>query len=210
MLIPFKELFETYHIKANGVLHLGANTGQEAEAYQAQGITNVIWVEALPDVFAGLVTHLDKFPTHRALLACVSDVDYQEFDFHVASNGGQSSSLLEFGTHAREHPTVKYVDHIKIQTIRVDTLLKKFNQTVGPDWFLNIDLQGAELLALRGMGELINQFKYAYIEVNMRELYKGCPLVDEIDAYLAAYGFQGIVTKWTGAGWGDRFYVKEN
>ena len=38
--------------------------------------------------------------------------------------------------------------------------------------FLNIDIQGAELLALKGMGELLHHFDYAYIEVNHDYVYK--------------------------------------
>lgn len=208
MLIPFDHLFRKYHIKTPGVLHLGANTGQEAEAYQKQGIARVIWVEAIPEVFAVLRRHLGAYPGQIPLLACVSDTDGQEVVFHVSSNQGQSSSILEFGTHLQEHPTVRYVSEFKTQTIRVDTLLAREQLKVGPDWFLNIDLQGAELLALRGMGDLLHQFKYAYIEVNERELYKGCPLTKDIDNYLRNYGFLPKETKMTGSGWGDRHYQR--
>ena len=208
MLIPFDQLFRRYHIQTPGVLHLGANTGQEAEAYQKQGISQVIWIEAIPVVHAKLVNHLAAFPGQRALLACVSDTDGQEVIFHVASNQGQSSSFLEFGTHLTEHPTVHYVSEFKTKTIRVDTLLAEKNIQVGKDWFLNADLQGAELLAIRGMGDLLCQFRYAYIEVNERELYKGCPLTKDIDNYLRNFGFLPKETKMTGSGWGDRYYEK--
>jgi hypothetical protein len=75
--------------------------------------------------------------------------------------------------------------------------------------FLNIDLQGAELKALKGMGEVLRQFKWAYLEVNKAELYKGCALVEDIDMYLLGYGFKRVETKWTGADWGDALYVKQ-
>ena len=38
MLIPFDQLFKRHNVQAQGVLHLGANTGQEAQAYADQGI----------------------------------------------------------------------------------------------------------------------------------------------------------------------------
>jgi len=56
------------------------------------------------------------------------------------------------------------------------------------------------------MGELLWKFKYAYIEVNSKELYKGCPFINDIDDYLRSYGFVPKETKMTGNGWGDRFY----
>ena len=210
MLIPFDQLFRRYDIRTPGVLHLGANLGQEAEAYDKQGIYRVIWVEALQSVCGLLRIAISKYPDQVALCACVSDTDGQAVTFNIASNQAQSSSFLEFGTHAQEHPTVKMIRSVPMQTSRVDTLLNAhdFTKEITADWFLNVDLQGAELLALRGMGDLLHRFSYAYIEVNEKELYKGCPLVKEIDDYLAAFGFVGRETKMTGSGWGDKFYTK--
>lgn len=208
MLIPFDYLFKKYAIKVPGVLHLGANVGQEAEAYVKQAIPKVVWVEALPDLHFRLHQNVDHLPGHIALLACVTDKDGDTVTFNVASNGGQSSSILPFGTHSIEHPSVHYVAKHVLQTIRVDTLLRNNRIEIKGGWFLNADLQGAELMALRGMGSLLWEFDYAYIEVNTRELYKGCPRVEEIDAYLVKFGFVGRETKMTGNGWGDKFYSR--
>lgn len=209
MLIDFDYLFLNYGIRSlPGVLHVGANTGQEAEAYRKHGVKRVIWIEALSAIYIKLLKHLEAFPNQSAICACVSDKDGERVVFNIASNEGQSSSFLEFGTHSKEHPTVKYVGKEIMRTTRLDTLLKEFK--IGPDWFLNMDLQGAELLALKGMGQLLNQFKYVYIEVNEKELYKGCALVPEIDAYLADFGFMGMECKMTGSGWGDKFYKATN
>jgi len=209
MLISFDYLFNKYNIQPDGVLHLGANTGQEAEAYHRHGIKQVIWVEALPDLFHRLEQNVKQFPGHRSLCACVSDTDGKEVPFFVASNGGQSSSFLKFGTHEQEHPSVHFTRQVNMVTVRVDTLLKeKGIQLEGNGWFLNADLQGAELLALKGMGDLLWKFEHAYIEVNTRELYVGCPFVGEIDAYLRDFGFQGMETKMTSFGWGDKYYKR--
>lgn len=167
-----------------------------------------MWVEALPRVYDKLARKIAPIPGSIALLACVSDTDGERVDFNVASNEGQSSSFLELGTHAHEHPTVKYVEKIVMVTTRVDTLLKRCEIEVGPGWFLNIDLQGAELLALKGMGSLINKFDSACIEVNERELYKGCPLVADIDSFMGMKGFLARETKMTKNGWGDKIYTR--
>lgn len=210
MLIPFNQLFDRHQVKPRGILHIGANSGQEAEMYASLNIRRVIWIEALPDVFLRLKEHLRAFPSHIALEACVSDTNDQEVIFHVASNEGQSSSLLEPTQHKVEHPSVKFDKRISLRTVRVDTLLEEqgLDMFITGDWLLNIDLQGAELLALKGMGDLLNHFQWAYLEVNYKELYKGCPLVEDIDAFLAEHGFQGRETCWTGSGWGDKFYSK--
>lgn len=204
MLIPFDQLFPKYGIKPEGVLHLGANEGQEAETYWRLGIRNVIWVEAIPEVFQKLTAHVRRFPGQRTRLACVSDVDNQKIQFNVANNGAQSSSMLEFGTHSKEHPTVKFTDKLEITTSRVDTLLK--DEKMHGRWLLNADLQGAELLAMKGMGHLWSRFAWAYLEVNERELYKGCPLLPELDAWMLGRKFKRVETHMTGSGWGDALY----
>lgn len=206
MLIPFDHLWQKYQIKSKDVLHLGAHFGEEGCTYHRCGVERVIWVEALPSAYRTLVKRID--PDDKALLACVGDKDGERVSFKIASNEGQSSSILDFGTHMREHPTVKFTGRIDMKTVRVDTLLESYSIRIAPGAFLNIDLQGAELLALKGMGNQIVHFDYAYIEVNRAELYKGCPMVEEIDAFLEPFGFERAETKWTGNGWGDALYVK--
>jgi FkbM family methyltransferase len=210
MLIDFDYLFKKYNVKPYGVLHLGANTGQEAETYQKHGVQRVIWVEADPSLFVRLQQHVRRAApalAHKCLCECVSDVDGKEVMFNIANNGGQSSSFLELGTHKEAHPTVKYTRQVRLKTIRVDTLFKQEQITLEKgQWFLNADLQGAELLALKGMGELLRRFDWAYVEVNIAQLYKGCPLVSEVDSYLLNFGLQGMEAEMTGAGWGDKFY----
>lgn len=209
MLIPFQYLWQKYCVQTSGVLHLGANTGQEARAYAKQGVQRVIWVEAMPTVYLQLVENIKNYPGSVALLGCLSDTDGQKVKFNISSNGSQSSSFLEFGTHTQEHPTVKYVGSVEMVTVRLDTLLvRNCIEIAGDDWFLNVDLQGAELLALKGMGPLLHKFKYAYIEINEKELYKGCPLAPEIDGYMQVFGFKTMETEMTGSGWGDRFYQR--
>jgi len=205
MLIPFHILCQKHNIAPKGVLHVGASEGQEAYAYYLQGVKRTIWIEAIPDIFNKLVQNIKKYPDALAINACVSDVDGNEMLFNIASNDGQSSSLLELGTHKIAHPSVHYTHTIEVVTRRIDTLLSGYDLT-GFD-FLTIDLQGAELLALKGMGELIDGFKYAYIEVNREELYKGCAMVWEIDEYLK--DFERVETKFTDKGWGDALYIKK-
>jgi FkbM family methyltransferase len=207
MLIPFDYLFKKYSLHPPGILHLGAHEGQEAAAYAALGIDRVVWVEALQEVFERLVVKIALISGSTALRACLSDSDGQRVVFNVASNE-QSSSLLELGTHAQAHPSVTYTGGIEMVTTRVDTLLKRNCVEVGPGWMLNVDLQGAEMLALRGMGKLLEKFDSVYIEVNTKELYKGCPLVEDIDFFLFQRGFERKEIKMTQHGWGDAFYLR--
>lgn len=211
MLIDFKFLFEKYKVNATGVLHIGAHTGQEAEAYSANGIENVIWIEANPELFKKLLEHVAGIAGTVCINACISDTDGEKKVFHISSNEGQSSSFLELGTHAVVHPDVTYVKDIECTTKRIMSIFYENGLNIDDFTFLNIDLQGAELFALKGMGGLLDRVQYAYLEVNKAELYKDCALVEEIDEYMAVFNFIRVETLWAGnTNWGDAFYVKKN
>lgn len=77
---------------ARGVVHVGANTGQERELY-AHFQLDVLWIEPLSDVFTALERNIRAFPRQRALRARVTDRDDGEYAFRVANNRGQSSLL---------------------------------------------------------------------------------------------------------------------
>lgn len=204
MLIDFKYLSAKYNFKPKGVLHIGAHEGQEAQAYQNLGVNKVVWIEANRQLYERLLKRLQGFNNQYAVHALVSDKSAPT-TFNIANNDGQSSSILELGTHETVHPEVKYVGKTVMQSIRVDEIDYNFS---GLD-FLNIDIQGAELLALKGMGKLLDQFKYVYLEVNWDELYQGCPLIGELDVFLSSKGFHLKESIECGnTGWGDGFWMK--
>lgn len=208
MLIPIKALVEKYHIKPTGIIHCGAHWGEEAADYYNAGFKRVLWIECMPDAYEILKSRVGKYG-HLCLKACLGDEDGKEVTFNVSNNEGQSSSYLELGTHKIVHPEVDYIANYKLKTVRLDSVLKHNEIYVHQYPFINMDLQGAELLALKGMGDTVKYAKYLYLEVNKAELYVGCPLIEELDEYLKPYGFSRVETEWAGnTNWGDAFYIK--
>ena len=196
-------------MKINGVLHLGAHQAEEAPAYQEVGVPKVIWIEGNPELMSSLKTELKKYSNQLVYNVLVSDTDNQKMIFNVTNNY-QSSSILELGTHKDHSPDVK-VDHtISLTTHRLDTFFANNNIDISDYNFLNIDLQGAELLAMRGLGDLMRHFDYIYTEINIGEVYKNCPVLFELDTYLHQYGFIRTETYLTPWQWGDAFYIKQN
>ena len=76
------------------------------------------------------------------------------------------------------------------------------------DNFVNIDIQGAELLALKGMTATLPYIDYLYLEVYTKHLYKDCALLPEIRAFFKPFGFALQELQMTPHGWGDAFFVK--
>jgi FkbM family methyltransferase len=206
MLIELSELYKKYHINPTGVIHCGASAGQEAETYHTHGL-KVIWIEAIRDIYKQLCRNVTKYTGTICLNACVSDKDGDIVNFNISNNEGQSSSMFEFGTHTEAHPGIVFTERTRLHTARVDTLLRDRKIEPHEYDFVNLDIQGAELLALKGMD--LTHIRYVYIEVNERELYKGCPLLPEIDAYLKRFDLHRVETKMTNWGWGDAFYIRK-
>lgn len=203
MLIPVPELVQRYRVRPIGVLHLGADSGQEARAYQRARWQPVWWVEARPDAAAVCQRNLRAMRGHHVICAAMGEHDGEQLQLHVASNG-QSSSLLELGTHAVEHPDVTYSGDLQVSTVSLDQLVAE--HSVRAD-FVNVDLQGIELRVLRGGPGFVDGCRWVYSEVNRGELYEGCDRFDELDSWLSDHGFGLRELRMAGDhGWGDALW----
>ena len=198
-------LWSRYNITPKGVLHIGGNRGEEAPVYLELGVTNQIWVEANPEIFIQLKETLKDNPDAIAFNYAIGEQDNIPVVLHIANNGGQSSSILNLGTHKKQHPDVFYTKDIEVTMRRIDSLIPE--DTIKEYDFLNIDIQGYEIFALRGMGDYLKYFKWLYLEVNRGQVYEGCGELKEVSDYVARFGFQQREIKWVG-NWGDALFCK--
>jgi hypothetical protein len=203
MLIPLGQLVHKYNILFKGVLHVGAHECEELGDYEKYiHRDKVLWIEALPDK---VILDKQRFPGLLIEEAVVSD-SCDTVTFH-RSNNGQSSSILELGLHKQFHPQVWYNDSFVAETKMLRDILPKYSSI--PFNFINLDIQGAELKALRGMEEYLHTIDYIYSEVNSDYVYEGCALIGEIDEYLSRFGLKRVETQWCGEyRWGDAFYIR--
>jgi hypothetical protein len=208
MLIPldiiYKELLAN-NIVITGAFHIGAHECEELTFYNNNlNLKNndIIWVDAINKKVQEAISR--GIP--NVYNAVITDKDDEDVIFNV-SNNVQSSSVLEFGTHSQEHPWVKYVDKLYLKSITINSFFERNSIDAAKYNFWNFDIQGAELMALKGATKYIKYAKAIYIEVNVKELYKNCGLLDEIDDFLSKYNFTRTVTNITQHGWGDALYI---
>lgn len=206
MLIP--DLFETYPrcIPKRGVCHVGSHKGQERHIYNSVGVTddNILWIDA-NDEYA---EWFDE-KTQHFIASAISDKDNESVTFHVTNNG-ESSSILPMKLHLIEHPHVHEVSQKRVTTVTLDTLFKRHAIPFDKFDFMNLDIQGVELRALKGAINILAHLESIYVEVNEKELYEGCGLVSEIDEFLSGHGFKRVATTMTRYGWGDALYLRES
>jgi FkbM family methyltransferase len=208
MLIGFDEINQILsqrNIQINGAFHIGAHDCEEMPFYHRLGVSaeNVVWIDAIDQKVED--ARVRGIP--NVYNAVVTDKDDDLVVFNI-SNNGQSSSVLEFGTHSREYPGIVYVKRVAKSSITIDTFFSRNGLDARKYDFWNFDIQGAELMALRGASDAIQSAKAIYLEVNVNELYQGCGRIGEVDAFLLEKGFERVLTSMTQQGWGDALYVR--
>ena len=210
MYISVKLLTKVWKINPQSIIHVGAHNAEEYDEYERYnwiGTDNrrAIWVEAQKNLALNLRKRL---PVDRNIISnfAVWHTDFLKLDLNIASSS-QSSSLFDFDEHLIEYPMIQMISTEEVSTRRLDSIINESH--LNPD-FLNLDVQGAELVALQSLGDKIKKFKWIYTEVNFKSLYKNTPLVGDLDEYLSTHEFKRIATyRVSDAGWGDALYIKK-
>ncbi len=174
--------------RCRGVVHVGANVGQERERYARFGLS-VLWIEPDPATFETLAANVRGFPRQRAVRALVADRDGQELDFHVSSNSGESSSILRPKGHLEVWPEVAFERTITLRSQTLASVLAAPGVDAGAYDALVMDTQGAEMHVLRGAGPALDGFRFVKAEGADFEMYEGAARIEEIAAFLGARGF---------------------
>jgi FkbM family methyltransferase len=192
-----------------GVIHVGANRGQEFESYRRAGLASVIYIEPIPDVFAKLRDTVSVDPRHRSINALCSDRSGEEVDFNISSNEGLSSSIFELGSHSVEHPEVTFCSRLRLKTMTLDDIIFG-TKGVNPKLLdcLVIDVQGAEIKVLAGAQRTLQMCNFIFTEVSQGDLYKGGANIDEVVALLRNSEFTLNSLDINRHGWGNAFFIK--
>jgi len=106
---------------------------------------------------------------------------------HKDGNPGASSLLKASNKYKKE----AYVQNeIRVESTTLETFLKNNNHdVVGIMW---VDVQGAEMLVLKGLNERIRDVKILHIELEFVEMYKNQALFKDVRIYLRDRGFSLI------------------
>lgn len=208
MFIPLNTLKTTYNMNIKGIIHVGAHHAEEKESYNQCGVENVVWIEGNDDLIPIIQEKLNNFNSNDQILNyLISDTNNEEVKFHITNNT-QSSSILDFGKHKQYYPGIDFVKSVTKHTKTLKNIIDIHNINMCNYNMVNLDLQGVELRALKGLGEYINHIDYIYTEVNNDVIYQNNDLIVDIDIYLAQYNFKRVETVMLSEQWGDAFYLK--
>ncbi len=203
------------------ICDIGACEGEDSVRYarrypQAQ----VFAFEPLPANQELVRANLARYAAANAELVPLALSDSAgEATFHVSSGrppelfagenwnyGNKSSSLL---APAADGPTHGWIDFKEAITVRTGTL-DDFCAQRGLDHidFIQMDVQGAELIVLAGATAMLPRITAIWLEVSARELYRGQALDSDIARFMRRHGFKLGFSAYRGDGIeGDHLYL---
>jgi FkbM family methyltransferase len=178
---------------SKGVLHLGAHRGTEAEVYNWFG-KKVIWFEAIPYIYDQLRENIQVYSDQICICALLGNEDGIRKNFYISNNDSASSSIFNFSKNTLNgkyftNRVLEMKKKISLPMKRLDTILK--DQKISADEYDHwvIDLQGAELLALKGSEKSLQYCKSMLVEISTVDIYDGGVVWDELCDWLEKKNF---------------------
>lgn len=210
---------DMYNVKIRGIIHIGAADGGENAFYKSLKATDVLWIEANPEAYKkllervepeGIVKKVKSYFYTSTMTANFAASDKDGFaDFFITDNK-DSSSLLELGLHQNVYPNVLPEKTIRVTTKRLDNYFKESGNDPKKYNIIVIDVQGAELLALKGAVNTLQNIDCIVSEISPDEMYKGSVKIYELDAFLLENDFVRLDTSLITKICGDALYVKKD
>ena len=189
-----RNIFEREEVRGiakTGVVHVGADVGQEVPQYFDYGFENVILIEANPECYKVL---LSKFADdQRIKIFNYAICDRQgavDFHIHTSRSGStEPASILPMKRFKEIVKTLHTTRTIQVPAITLDGLFEKHQIAFAAYNFVNIDIQGAELLAFRGAQRVLSSIDVIVSEVNVVEMYEDGAIEGDVVAFLDGQGF---------------------
>lgn len=202
------------------VLDIGSCEGEDSIRYRELfPASKIIAFEPNPENIKKLEGNLMRFGVCDidVIPIALSDVDGNA-ELHISSGhpteipnttewdyGNKSSSLLKpSALMARFHDWLKFETTVTVRTQKLDSVLAELG--IGSVDFVHMDVQGAEMMVLRGSIRTLPYISCLWLEVGTHEIYKDQPPAAETQSFLESYGFIRIM-ECLNEGSGDHFYV---
>ena len=123
-----------------------------------------------------------------------SDEKLMQLNFYISNNDSASSSLFNFSQNTLSgkyfsNRVLKMKKNISLSMKKLDTILEDQNISLREYDHWIVDLQGAELLALKGAEKSLQSCKSMSIEVSTVDIYDGGVMWEELRLWLEKKNF---------------------
>lgn len=177
------------------LVHVGAHLAQERTLYERMGFREILWIEGSPETYSRLVESFrgsaqNSEMRHRTLCALLSEESGRDVSFYKFNNAGASDSLFPATQKLQDRwPQVQQLPDVeKLTTLTLDEAVASQGLSGKVD-VLVVDVQGAELLVLKGGRRTLSEVDAVVCEVSTEAFYKGGVLYPELREFLQTCGF---------------------
>jgi FkbM family methyltransferase len=160
------------------ILDVGANVGS--------------WTKQMQQIYPN--SRFILFEPNKSCTPFLSEFDHEEC--LVSENDGEDIFYLnnEHPHHTGNSTFLELTSHfspdrysaVKVRTGRLDTLLAK--RKIDQVDIIKLDIQGGELLALKGLGKHLRKVEFIQIEVSLVSYNRNSPLFSELNKFLNKSG----------------------
>jgi FkbM family methyltransferase len=203
------------------ILDIGACEGESSVRYSKMFPNARIFAfEPLQKNIELIERHIEKYHASNVSVkpVCLSD-RIGTVEFHVSSGtpekfkdkdvdwnfGNKSSSILPAGGVMKNfYPWLNFMEKVEVPSTTVSQFMS--DEGLKDIDFVHMDVQGAELIVLRGAD--LNVIKAVWLEIAFVELYKGQPLRKDIEKYFRQRGFIKLIERIANAH-GDQFWIQK-
>jgi len=191
-LLNILERPELRLIAKQGIIHVGAHEGQEVKHYLSAGFKNVILIEANPSWFRVLRSKFGSESRIKIFNYAICDHEgVADLHIHTSRSGStEPASILPMKRFNKIVKTLYTKETITVASTTLDILFQKHGLDPRLYNYINIDIQGAELMALEGATTLFPFLDVIISEVNLVEMYERGANEEEIVAFLEKKDFE--------------------
>lgn len=187
-----------------GIIQAGANTGQEVSLFENY-TNNIILIEPIPQ----LAHHLSQSYPNYLVVPCALGSINAKMDLHLASNSGESSSLLKPLNHTVYYPDITFGQSIEVPVRTFNSLIDDYKIDIDLFNVLVSDTQGYDLEAIKGFGSHIQKIDLVVAEYINSNLYENDASLEDMVSYLIPLGFELVNTFSENLGAGNAVFKRK-
>lgn len=187
-----------------GIIQAGANTGQEVSLFENY-TNNIILIEPIPQ----LAHHLSQSYPNYLVIPCALGSINAKMDLHLASNSGESSSLLKPLNHTVYYPDITFGQSIEVPVRTFNSLIDDYKIDIDLFNVLISDTQGYDLEAIKGFGSHIQKIDLVVAEYINSNLYENDASLEDMVSYLIPLGFELVNTFSENLGAGNAVFKRK-
>jgi FkbM family methyltransferase len=182
-----------------GVIQIGAHNAEEYEGWFSQEVVNFIFFEPISHNYNKMVRILPKTNGIKTYHMALGNTTGQVMMYTEVEHQGKSCSILKPYLHLEQYPDIEFTGQELVEIDKLDNI--EYDR--GLYDHIHVDTQGYELEVFKGAVKSLEYIDTITTEVYRKELYKGCPMIEEVVKFLNGYGFNLKEVFWRGNSWGD-------